>query len=55
MNQVEQRYKVTIQCPDCGERYILRGTLSKSGRVETGFKQCICSNRDGFDILSEPM
>ncbi|BAU28920.1 hypothetical protein DFP93_103233 [Aneurinibacillus soli] len=54
MNETE-RYKVTIRCSVCGERYILRGSLNKFGQVETGFKQCICNNRAGFNTVSEPM
>lgn len=54
MNEAE-RYKVTIRCSECGERYILRGSLNKFGCIETGFKQCICSNRDQFDTVSEMM
>ncbi|WP_173427715.1 hypothetical protein [Aneurinibacillus tyrosinisolvens] len=47
------RYKVTIYCPSCGERYILRGNKEKNGRIETGFKQCVCSNKEKFHISSE--
>ncbi len=43
------RLKVTIRCNRCGERFILRGRKEK-GRVETGFKQCICNNESDFDI-----
>ncbi|MCI1692998.1 hypothetical protein [Aneurinibacillus aneurinilyticus] len=50
-----ERYKVTIYCPVCGERYVLRGSREKNGRIETGFKQCICSNDRNFHIYSEQL
>lgn len=43
------RVKVTIRCRRCGERFILRGKKEK-GRIETGFKQCICSNVEDLDF-----
>jgi hypothetical protein len=43
------RIKVSIRCRSCGEKFILRGKKDK-GRVETGFKQCLCENTDEFDI-----
>jgi len=43
------RVKVKILCKDCGERFVLRGK-KEQGRIETGFKQCLCNNRDHFDI-----
>ncbi|WP_232696295.1 hypothetical protein [Brevibacillus daliensis] len=46
------RFKVMIRCNQCGERFILRGRRSTEGRVETGFKQCVCDNAERFDILS---
>lgn len=46
------RVKVTIRCRRCGERFVLRGRRDK-GRVETGFKQCLCNNREDFDIETE--
>ncbi|MFC0214885.1 hypothetical protein ACFFK0_20975 [Paenibacillus chartarius] len=46
------RVKVTIRCKQCGERFILKGRRDK-GRVDTGFKQCICSNDRDFDINTE--
>lgn len=48
----DTRVKVTIRCRHCGERFVLRGRKEK-GRVETGFKQCLCNNRDDFDIETE--
>lgn len=48
------RVKVTIRCKCCGEKFILRGKREK-GRIETGFKQCICDNRDAFHIDEEPI
>lgn len=48
----DTRVKVTIRCRHCGERFVLRGRKEKE-RVETGFKQCLCNNRDDFDIETE--
>lgn len=46
------RVKVKILCKDCGERFVLRGK-KEQGRIETGFKQCLCNNRDHFEIEEE--
>lgn len=43
------RVKVKIHCRQCGERFVLRGKKER-GKIETGFKQCVCDNRDMFDI-----
>lgn len=43
------RIKVKIVCKKCGERFILRGRKEK-GQIDTGFKQCVCDNRDLFEI-----
>ncbi|WP_205621603.1 hypothetical protein [Paenibacillus sanguinis] len=43
------RVKVKITCKYCGEHFILRGN-KQGGRIETGFKQCLCNNRDHFKI-----
>jgi formylmethanofuran dehydrogenase subunit E len=43
------RIKVSIRCRRCGERFVLRGKREK-GKVETGFKQCLCDNANEFDI-----
>lgn len=48
------RVKVTIRCSRCGEKFVLRGKREK-GRVETGFKQCLCDNRDNFEVEEEPI
>ena len=45
------RTKVTIHCNVCGERYILRGRRGHEGKVETGFKQCLCNNERHFDVV----
>ncbi|GFN30617.1 hypothetical protein [Paenibacillus xylaniclasticus] len=45
----EERVKVRIRCRVCGEKFVLRGKRDK-GRIDTGFKQCICNNSDDFDI-----
>ena len=47
------RSKVTIRCNVCGERFTLRGRKGPEGRVETGFKQCLCDNDRHFDIIEE--
>lgn len=44
---MNHRVKVAIRCKQCGERFILRGKREK-GRVETGFKRCICDNDRDF-------
>ncbi|WP_169728847.1 hypothetical protein [Aneurinibacillus terranovensis] len=49
----KERYKVTVYCNQCGERYILRGNRLKTGEIETGFKQCICNNESKFHIFTE--
>lgn len=43
------RIKIKIRCKQCGERFTLRGKQER-GRIETGFKQCLCDNRDQFEI-----
>ncbi len=43
------RVKVTIRCNRCGEKFVLRGRRDK-GTIDTGFKQCICSNESDLDI-----
>ncbi|WP_169449342.1 hypothetical protein [Paenibacillus assamensis] len=43
------RVKVTIRCNLCGEKFILRGKREK-GKIETGFKQCLCDNREHFAV-----
>ncbi|MBB3109256.1 hypothetical protein FHS18_001308 [Paenibacillus phyllosphaerae] len=43
------RVKVTIRCNNCGEKFILRGRRDK-GKVDTGFKQCLCNNVEDFEV-----
>jgi hypothetical protein len=43
------RIKVRIHCNKCGERFVLRGKKDK-GQVDTGFRQCVCSNEQDFDV-----
>ncbi|MBB6635417.1 hypothetical protein [Cohnella thailandensis] len=43
------RVKVTIRCNWCGEKFVLRGRRDR-GRIDTGFKMCVCSNMDDFAI-----
>lgn len=44
------RIKVHIHCKKCGETYILRGAKDERGRVDTGFKRCLCNNDHDFDV-----
>jgi len=46
---VQERVKVTIRCNLCGERFVLKGRKEK-GKIDTGFKQCICNNENDFHI-----
>ncbi|MBO8170670.1 MAG: hypothetical protein H0Z33_02145 [Bacillaceae bacterium] len=46
----QDRYKVTITCEKCGERFTLRAKKGKSGSVQTGFKRCLCDNEQDFHI-----
>ncbi|WP_203232060.1 hypothetical protein [Paenibacillus pinistramenti] len=48
------RVKVTITCKKCGERFILRARKDQ-GKLETGFKQCICDNSSMFEIEEIPV
>jgi hypothetical protein len=43
------RIKVKILCRHCGERFTLKGIRDK-GRINTGFKQCLCDNAHDLDI-----
>ena len=47
-----QRVKVTIRCNRCNEKFILRGRKER-GRIDTGFRMCICSNADDFLVEEE--
>lgn len=49
-----RRVKVIIKCKWCGEKYTLRGQLSKN-KIETGFKRCICDNEQEFDMITEEL
>jgi hypothetical protein len=46
------RYIVTIRCKICGDRFTLKGTAYK-GKIETGFKRCLCDNESDFDVKKE--
>lgn len=46
------RTKVRIYCKQCGEKFVLKGKWEK-GKLETGFRQCLCSNENDFDIEVE--
>lgn len=48
------RYMVEIMCRRCGELYKLKGKMRK-GRLETGFKRCLCDNENDFEIRKEPI
>ncbi|SDI29473.1 hypothetical protein [Natribacillus halophilus] len=50
----DTRYRVVIRCPNCGEKYILRGRQKKNGEYDTGFKQCVCGNEEQFVIEAYP-
>lgn len=50
----KQRYKLTIRCHKCGEKFILRGTRNNEGKFETGFKRCICGNETDLEIDLTP-
>lgn len=49
----ENRVKVVIRCNICGERFILRGKREQ-GKVDTGFKMCLCNNVNDFEIEEVP-
>jgi hypothetical protein len=46
---MQSRVKVAIRCRRCGEKFVLRGKKEK-GRVDTGFKRCLCDNEHDFDV-----
>lgn len=46
---MNSRIKVSIRCKNCGEKFILRGKREK-GRIETGFKRCLCNNTEAFEV-----
>lgn len=46
------RVKVKIRCRLCGEKFVLKGKKEK-GKIETGFRQCICSNEQDFEVETE--
>jgi hypothetical protein len=50
-----RRFKVTLQCKRCGEKFTLRGRKDREGNIETGFKQCICDNTNDFMIISDQL
>ena len=50
----EVRVKVSIRCRMCGERFVLRGRRHE-GRIDTGFKQCLCNNTHDFEIEEMPI
>lgn len=52
--QQKQRYKVTVRCEECGEKFILRGKLNNEGTYETGLKRCVCGNEEGLQIDAQP-
>ncbi len=51
---MSQRLKVTIRCNRCHEKFILRGRKER-GKVDTGFKMCLCSNAEDFEIEEEAL
>lgn len=46
------RVKVVIRCKRCGEKFTLRGRKER-GRIDTGFKMCICSNTADFEVEAD--
>ncbi|HEU4964710.1 MAG TPA: hypothetical protein VFV52_12770 [Bacilli bacterium] len=50
MPTAADRVKVHIRCKNCGETFILRGYKDYKGKIDTGFKRCLCDNEDQFDI-----
>ena len=50
MKDHTQRTKVTIRCKECGETFILRGRREANGKIETGFRRCLCDNDQHFMI-----
>jgi DNA-directed RNA polymerase subunit RPC12/RpoP len=46
------RVKVKIRCRQCGEKFVLKGKREK-GKIETGFRQCICSNEHDFEVETD--
>lgn len=50
LSEHKQRYKVTVRCQECGEKFILRGKQNSEGEYETGFKRCVCGNEESFEI-----
>lgn len=47
------RVIVRIHCKNCGERFTLRGRRNRKGKVETGFRRCLCDNDENFQITTE--
>ncbi|MBU9714260.1 hypothetical protein [Evansella tamaricis] len=54
MSDAKPRFKVTIRCNQCGEKYILRGRLNHEGGFDTGFKRCICGNEKKLEVDVSP-
>lgn len=52
--ETKHRYKVTIRCQECGEKYILRGRPNELGGFDTGFKRCVCGNETKIDLDVTP-
>ncbi|WP_190287500.1 hypothetical protein [Paenibacillus darwinianus] len=49
------RVKVRIRCNWCGERFVLRGKKDKDkDKIDTGFRMCLCDNREDFEIEEQP-
>lgn len=52
--EVKPRYKITIRCPECGEKYILRGRPNNEGGYDTGFRKCVCGNESRLEVDVSP-
>lgn len=40
------RYMVRIQCPECGEKFLIRGGLNPDGTIRADVKMCFCGNQN---------
>ncbi|WP_169819125.1 hypothetical protein [Anaerobacillus arseniciselenatis] len=54
MTESKQRFKITVRCQECGEKFILRGKRNNEGQYETGFKRCVCGNEQDLIIDANP-
>ncbi|WP_252311791.1 hypothetical protein [Sinobaca sp. H24] len=50
----EKRYRVVIRCPQCGEKFVLKGSRKEDGTIQTGFVRCICGNSSRLYVDTAP-